>query len=118
MFKNFVQSMDIILPHSAANRFDIPAKRFGFILAQTKNRYKDDSLDISGVGEKVKRLINEHLISLGISPFIRPAELMSDHFIREVEKNKSSRRKQAEWSMPYGSTARFMRTKTRLDMTN
>ncbi|MCD4652738.1 DUF3387 domain-containing protein, partial [bacterium] len=96
MFKNFMQSMDIILPHSAANRYHVPTKRFGFILAMTRNRYKDDSLDISGIGEKVKRLINEHLISLGITPSIYPVELMSDNFIREVEKNKSSKAKASE----------------------
>ena len=33
-----------------------------------KERYKDDSLDISDAGEKVKALINEHLIDLGINP--------------------------------------------------
>lgn len=96
MFKNFMLSMDIILPHSAANRYNIPAKRFGFILAMTKNRYKDDSLDISGAGEKVKRLINEHLVSLGINPSIKPVELMSGHFIHEVEKNKTSKAKASE----------------------
>lgn len=97
MFKNFMQSMDIILPHTAATQYYKPARRFGFILAMTKNRYKDDSLDISGAGEKVKRLINEHLVSLGINPSIKPVELMSGHFIHEVEKkNKTSKAKASE----------------------
>lgn len=60
--------MDIILPNAAANPFKIPAKRFGYLLVKVKDRYKDDTLNISGSGEKVRLLINEHLISLGINP--------------------------------------------------
>ena len=52
-----------------------------------KERYKDDSLDIADAGEKVKALINEHLIDLGINPKIPPIELLSDDFIAHVQKH-------------------------------
>jgi type I restriction enzyme R subunit len=52
-----------------------------------KERYKDDSLDIADAGEKVKALINEHLIDLGINPKIPPIELLSDEFIANVQKH-------------------------------
>jgi len=52
-----------------------------------KERYKDDSLDITDAGEKVKALINEHLIDLGINPKIPPVELLSDDFIAHVQKH-------------------------------
>ncbi len=94
--KKFLQSMDIILPHVAANPFKIPAKRFGYLLVKVKDRYKDDTLNISGSGEKVRTLINEHLISLGINPKIKPVELMSPQFIQELEQNKSSKAKASE----------------------
>ena len=73
--------MDIILPNAAAYPYQIPAKRFGYLFAKVKERYKDDSLSISGAGEKVRKLINEHLISLGINPKIPPVELLSPEFI-------------------------------------
>ncbi|WP_027722121.1 type I restriction endonuclease subunit R [Maridesulfovibrio zosterae] len=95
-FKKFLQSMDIILPNSAATPYKIPLKRFGYILAKTKQRYKDNSLNISGAGEKVKRLINEHLISLGIDPKIPAVELFSDKFEESVEENKSTKAKASE----------------------
>lgn len=62
----------------------------------TKDRYKDDTLNISGSGEKVRMLINEHLISLGINPKIKPVELMSPQFIRELEQNQSPKAKASE----------------------
>lgn len=95
-FKKFLQSMDIVLPHSAANRYKIPVKRFGYLLSKVKQRYKDDSLNIAGAGEKVRKLVNEHLISLGINPRIPPVELFSSHFIDEVDKNKTSKAKASE----------------------
>lgn len=94
--KKFLQSMDIILPNSAATPFKIPVKRFGYLLAKVKDRYKDDALSISGAGEKVRALISEHLISLGINPKIKPVELMSPTFIKELEKNQSPKAKASE----------------------
>jgi type I restriction enzyme R subunit len=52
-----------------------------------KERYKDESLDIADAGAKVKALINEHLIDLGINPKIPPIELLSDDFIANVQKH-------------------------------
>mmetsp|Transcript_5634 Transcript_5634/g.3245 ORF Transcript_5634/g.3245 Transcript_5634/m.3245 type:complete len:271 (-) Transcript_5634:1282-2094(-) len=95
-FRNFIQSMDIVLPNATANQYKIPVKRFGYILIRVKERYKDESLNISDSGKKVKKLINEHLISLGIDPKILPVELLSDRFVAEVEKNKSQKAKASE----------------------
>ena len=93
---NFLQSMDIVLPNAAATPYKIPAKRLGYIMAKVRERYKDESLSISASGAKVKKLIDEHLVSLGINPKIPPVELLSDKFIAEVEKNKSSKAKASE----------------------
>lgn len=92
----FLQSMDIILPNAAANPYKIPVKRFGYLFARVKDRYKDDSLSISSAGEKVRKIINDHLISLGINPKIKPVELMSPEFIQELEKNKTPKAKASE----------------------
>lgn len=86
-FNAFAESMDIVLPNAAANQFKIPAKRFGWILFKVRQRYKDDSINLEGIGAKIKQLINEHLVSLGINPKIPPVELFSRHFEEEVNKN-------------------------------
>jgi type I restriction enzyme R subunit len=94
--KKFFQSMDVILPSAAATPYKIPARRFGYVLALVRERYKDETLDISGVGEKVRKLINEHLVSLGINPKIPPVELFSPGFITEVERGKTPKAKASE----------------------
>lgn len=85
--KKFLMSMDIILPHHAAHPYRVPAKRFGYILRVTKERYKDTSLNLGDAGEKVKELINAHLISLGINPMVPPVELLADDFIEKLNKH-------------------------------
>ena len=83
----FLQSLNLILPNSAGHSYRGRARRFGYLLRMVKERYKDDSLDIADAGAKVKALINEHLIDLGINPKIPPIELLSDEFMSHVHKH-------------------------------
>ena len=85
--KKFLQSLNLILPNSAGHPYRGPARRLGYLLRMVKERYKDDSLDITDAGAKVKALINEHLIELGINPRIPPVELLSDAFIDSVQQH-------------------------------
>jgi type I restriction enzyme R subunit len=89
--KKFMQSMDIILPNKLAEPFKIPMYQFTHLQAKAKERYKDDSINIGGAGEKVSKLVNEHLISLGINPKVPPVELFSDRFIIELNKQKDTK---------------------------
>ncbi len=82
--KKFLMSLDIILPHESAQSYRVPAKRFGYILQVAKERYKDSSLDLGDAGEKVKALINGHLISLGINPKVPPIELLAEDFLEKL----------------------------------
>jgi type I restriction enzyme R subunit len=85
--KKFLMSMDIILPNKDAHAYRLPAKRFGYILRVTKERYKDESLNLGDAGQKVRDLINEHLISLGINPKVPPVELLSADFINQLNQH-------------------------------
>ncbi len=87
--KKFLNSMDVILPHAAAHPYRVPAKRFGYILRVAKERYKDNSLDLRDAGAKIRALINEHLISLGINPQVAPVELLDEKFIEKLNQNSS-----------------------------
>ena len=83
----FLQSLNLVLPNAAGHAYRGPARRFGYLLRMVKECYKDDSLDIADAGAKVKALINEHLIDLGINPKIPPIELLADDFIDHVRKH-------------------------------
>jgi len=85
--KKFLQSLNLILPHASGHAYRGPARRFGYLLRMVKERYKDESLDIADAGAKVKALINEHLIDLGIDPRIPPVELLSADFMASVRRH-------------------------------
>ena len=85
--KKFLISLDIVLPHTSALPYRVPARRLGYILQVAKERYKDTSLNLGDAGEKVKALINEHLISLGINPKISPIELFADDFMEKLQQH-------------------------------
>lgn len=85
--KKFLMSLDIILPHASGQSYRVPAKRFGYILQVAKERYKDNSLQLGDAGEKVKALINEHLISLGINPKVPPVELLAEDFLQRLQQH-------------------------------
>lgn len=85
--KKFLQSLNLILPNPQGHPYRGAARRFGYLLRMVKERYKDDSLDIADAGAKVKALINEHLVDLGINPKIPPVELLSDDFLSHVHKH-------------------------------
>lgn len=82
--KKFLNSLDVILPNSAGHAYRVPARRLGYIQAVAKERYKDTSLNLRDAGEKVRGLINEHLISLGINPKVPPVELLESDFIEKL----------------------------------
>lgn len=85
--KKFLASLDIILPHSAGQPFRAPAKRLGYIQRVAKERYKDESLNLGNAGQKVRDLINEHLVSLGINPKVAPVELLSGDFLEQLDEH-------------------------------
>lgn len=82
--KKFLNSLDVILPNAAGHEYRVPARRLGYIQAVAKERYKDTSLNLRDAGEKVRSLINEHLISLGINPKVPPVELLDSGFIERL----------------------------------
>ncbi|WP_303760975.1 type I restriction endonuclease subunit R [Alcanivorax jadensis] len=85
--KKFLSSLDIILPHASGHPYRVPAKRLGYIQRVARERYKDDTLDLGNAGQKVRDLINEHLISLGINPKVPPVELLSEDFVEKLNQH-------------------------------
>ncbi len=85
--KKFLESLNLILPHDSGHPYRGPARRFGYLMRMVKERYKDDSLDMGDAGAKVRALINQHLVELGINPRIPPTELLSPDFLANVRRH-------------------------------
>lgn len=93
-FKEFSKYMDIVLPDPAANPYKKDLKRLGDIYAASKNRYRDDSMDLRGCGRKVRELIKEHISSSGIQVLNQEPVSITDkkeweEHVEELETDKA-----------------------------
>ncbi len=95
-FKLFLKSMEILLSKPIAKSYTYPLKAFGHIHKRAQSRFRDDSINILGAGRKVRQLIDDYLISIGINTKIKPVDITSDNFEEEVNKNKSARAQASE----------------------
>lgn len=95
-FRQFMESMDIVIPRPEALPYRNDAKILGFICKAAMNLYRDEQLSIAGVGPKVRQLIDEHIQSQGIDPRIPPVSIMDNDFASAVEKHVSPKAKASE----------------------
>jgi type I restriction enzyme, R subunit len=95
--KQFLDTLDLVLPRPEALPFVKDAKTLAFIYARARNRYRE-GMPVLGksVGGKVRELIDEHVISLGIDPKIPPISITDAEFAEHVGKQASSRAKASE----------------------
>lgn len=95
--KQFLDTLDLVLPRPEALPYLRDAKRLAFIYARARNRYRDGSPALGkAVGAKVRKLIDDHIISLGVDPKIPPISITDAKFVEHVEKQVSPRAKASE----------------------
>jgi len=95
--KLFLSTLDLVLPRPEALPFVKDAKTLAFIQTRARNLYRTGGRPIGKeVGEKVRVLIDEHVISLGIDPSIPPISIIDADFGKHVDKQGSPRAKASE----------------------
>lgn len=94
--KAFLSSLDTVLPRPEGLPYSGDAKRLAYIYARARNRYKDTPVLGRDVGAKVRKLIDDHVISLGIDPRIPPIQLTDAEFDTQVARAASDRAKASE----------------------
>jgi type I restriction enzyme R subunit len=94
--KAFLASLDTVLPRPEGLPYSGDAKRLSYIYARARNRYKDTPVLGKDVGAKVRKLIDDHVISLGIDPKIPPIQLTDAEFDTHVARAASDRAKASE----------------------
>lgn len=93
----FLTTLDLVLPRPEALPYVADAKRLTGIQIRARNRYRGGERPVGkDVGEKVRKLIDDHLISLGIDPSIPPISILDAEFGDHVEGERSPRAKASE----------------------
>jgi type I restriction enzyme R subunit len=97
LLKAFLVTLDLVLPRPQALPYVKDAKILGDIQLRARNRYRSGERPIGEeVGAKVRTLIDEHIISLGIDPKIPPMVIGDATFDEHVDKLGSPKAKASE----------------------
>jgi type I restriction enzyme R subunit len=72
------------------------AKLLGFINKVAANLYRDPALNLLGVAEKVKALINAHISARGVDPKIPPTAITDTEFEQILQAQTTSRARAAQ----------------------
>lgn len=94
--KAFLASLDTVLPRPEGLPYVGDAKRLAYIYARARNRYKDTPELGKDVGAKVRKLIDDHVVSLGIDPRIPPIQLTDAEFDTHIARTSNDRAKASE----------------------
>ena len=96
--KLFLDTLDLVLPRPEALPFCKSAKNLGEIYARARALYREgpNILFGAGIGNKVRKLIDDHIVSLGIDPKIAPVAITDAKFSEHIEKKVSARAKASE----------------------
>jgi len=79
------------------------AKLLGFINKVAANLYRDPALNLLGVAEKVKMLINAHVSARGVDPKVPPTKITDAEFekVLQVQLNSRARATQMQHAARY-----------------
>lgn len=94
--KKFLKSLNVVLPRPEALPYTADAKQLGLINRIAARLYRDEEINLTGVGEKVRRLIDEYVEAKGIKVEIPPVSITDPDFERAVDDHDSDRSKASE----------------------
>ncbi|MBF58273.1 MAG: restriction endonuclease subunit R [Halomonas sp.] len=94
--KEFNRTLDDVLPRPEGLEFVNDAKQLAYLHALARNRYKDTPELGRDIGKKVRKLIDDYVISLGIDPRIPPVQLTDAEFDAHIGRQVGDRAKASE----------------------
>jgi type I restriction enzyme, R subunit len=95
--KQFLTTLDIVMPRPESLPFHRDAKFFGMVQVRARRRYREgDTFDVSLYGEKVRSLIDDHVLALGVDQKIPPVSITAPDFRSKVSALRTDRAKASE----------------------
>jgi len=95
-FRRFAESLDMILPEARGLPYNGDARWLGKIRATAAARYRDDRIDVSDCGAKVRKLIEEAVIAEGIQILVKQVSLFTPEFEQKLAALKTDEARASE----------------------
>ena len=95
--KQFLELLELVLPRPEALPYVRDSRRLSFLYVRARKRYRDGTPELDkSVGAKVRKLIDEHIVSLGVDPKVAPLSITDPRFAAQVEREVSPRARASE----------------------
>ena len=88
-FRRFSQSLDMMLPDARALPYKGDARWLGKIRGTAAAKYRDNGLDVSDCGAKVRELIEEAVVADGIQILVKQISLFTPEFEEKLKALRS-----------------------------
>lgn len=95
-FRKFGRAMDQLMPDPRAAPYRDDLRWLGRIRLSAAARFRDDRVDISDCGEKVRALIAQYIGADRIDQLLEPVSILSPKFDEEVDKLENADAKASE----------------------
>lgn len=90
--KSYFDTLELLFNVREVADYWIPTKRLGYLHWRIQNRYKDPTMDLKWASAKVRKLIDMHLQSLGITQAIEEVGILSNDFPQAIQHINSTPR--------------------------
>ena len=95
-FRRFAESLDMILPEARGLPYVGDMRWFGKIRGAAAARFRDDKIDVSDCGAKVRELIENAVIADGIQILVQRVSLFTPEFDKKLEALKTDEARASE----------------------
>ena len=92
-FRDFSTHLDALYPNKEALTFIKDFKYYSEINAKAEQHFRDKRISLKGITPKLRKLVDEHLISKGIDLKIAPISILDSDFTQSVNQNKRDKTK-------------------------
>ena len=95
-FRRFAESLDMLLPEARGLPYVSDMRWFGKIRGAAAARFRDDKIDVSDCGAKVRELIENAVIADGIQILVQRVSLFTPEFDKKLDALKTDEARASE----------------------
>ncbi|MGL5716605.1 MAG: type I restriction endonuclease subunit R [Paraclostridium sp.] len=94
--KQYLFSLDIVINKNINKKYKQSMYSLTHLLERARHRFKDETINLLGVGDKIKNLVDSHVESYGIGLRIKPVELFDSDFEKQLKEARGIKARASE----------------------
>lgn len=92
-FREFSKNLDALYPNKEAMIFVPDLKYYSEINKKAESHFRDKRISLKGITPKLRKIVDEHLISKGIDLKIKPISILDSDFTQSVNQHTRDKTK-------------------------